>query len=180
MDGLINAILKISRDGRRPLKPETIELKELLEASAASLHHQVSETDGRIEVSADVAPIVADRLSLDQIFGNLLDNAVKYRSDRPIEIDIKARRIHGNRVRVDVTDNGRGIAPQDHQRVFDLFRRSGTQDKPGEGIGLAHVRTLVRNMGGDITLKSELGEGTTFTVLLPTDIRTVTRSNFGE
>ena len=58
-------------------------------------------------------------------------------------------------------DNGRGIAKQDHERVFDLFRRSGAQDRPGEGIGLAHVRTMVRNLGGDITLQSEIERGTT-------------------
>jgi signal transduction histidine kinase len=74
-------------------------------------------------------------------------------------------------VAIDVEDNGRGIAAQDHERVFDLFRRAGAQDKPGEGIGLAHVRTMARNLGGDITLKSELGRGATFTLRLPRDTR---------
>jgi len=175
MDGLINAILKISREGRRPMKPETVELGELLEAVAANVHHQVA--DGEVVVAAKIPPVVSDRFSLEQIFGNLLDNAVKYRADRPIHIEIAAKPLYGNRVQVDVADNGRGIAEQDHQRVFDLFRRAGTQDMPGEGIGLAHVRTLVRNMGGDIRLESEFGKGTTFSVILPTDIRTIARSN---
>jgi len=177
MDGLINAILKISREGRRQIKPETIEMGELLENAAASVRHQVAESEGEVVVSAKIPPIVGDRFSLEQIFGNLLDNAVKYRADRPIHINIAARPLRGNRVQIDVADNGRGIAEQDHQRVFDLFRRAGTQDKPGEGIGLAHVRSLVRNMGGDVKLTSEFGEGTTFSVILPTDIRTIVRSN---
>lgn len=59
--------------------------------------------------------------------------------------------------------------------MFDLFRRSGTQDRPGEGIGLAHVRTLVRNLGGEITLKSEPDVGTTFTIVLPVDLNDVKR-----
>lgn len=177
MDGLINAILKISRDGRRPLKPEKIDLKELLQATADTVNHQVSETEGEITVEADVPPIISDRLSLDQAFGNLLDNAVKYRAkDRPLHIVIKTRPLPGRRVAVDVTDNGRGIAPQDHQRVFDLFRRAGSQDQPGEGIGLAHVRTLVRGLGGDVLLASEPDKGTTFTVVLPEDSRNVIRS----
>ena len=66
-----------------------------------------------------------------------------------------------------VRDNGRGIEARDRERVFDLFRRSGVQDRPGEGIGLAHVRALVRRLGGSITLTSEPGQGSTFTVTLP-------------
>ncbi len=181
MDGLINAILKISRDGRRPLVPETIDLKAILEVTADNVHHQVAETGGKVTITASVPPIVSDRLSLEQIFGNLVDNAVKYRAkDRPIEIDIRVRPDIGGRVRIDVADNGRGIAAADHQRVFDLFRRAGSQDKPGEGIGLAHVRSLVRNLGGDITLSSQLDIGTTMTVMLPTDLRTVQRSKQSE
>ena len=177
MDGLINAILKISRDGRRPLKPESIDLKELLQATADSIAHQVAETEGEITIEIDLPPIMSDRLSLDQIFGNLLDNAVKYRAkDKPLHISLTSRRLPGRRFAVDVTDNGRGIAAKDHQRVFDLFRRSGAQDQPGEGIGLAHVRNLARGLGGDISLTSEEGQGSTFTVTLPEDSRTAIRS----
>lgn len=177
MDGLINAILKISRDGRRPLTPETIDLSTMIQATADSVQHQVAETGGEIVVADDLPTIVGDKLSLEQIFGNLIDNAVKYRApDRPVRIDITGSRMLGGRVRVEVKDNGRGIDAADHQRVFDLFRRSGTQDQPGEGIGLAHVRSLVRNLGGDISLSSEFGRGSIFTVLLPSDFTRVIRS----
>ncbi len=174
MDGLINAILKISRDGRRPLKPETVRLSELLETATNSVHHQISETGGEAKIEKDLPTVVSDRLALEQIFGNLLDNAVKYADpDRPLNIEIAGRPTYGNRFIVDVTDTGRGIAPQDHERVFELFRRSGQQNKPGEGIGLAHVRTLVRNLGGDITLTSELGKGTTFHVSFARDLNSI-------
>jgi signal transduction histidine kinase len=66
-----------------------------------------------------------------------------------------------------VADDGRGIDPRDHARVFELFRRSGAQDRPGDGIGLAHVKALVRQLGGTIALDSVLGGGSTFTVTLP-------------
>ena len=66
-----------------------------------------------------------------------------------------------------MADNGRGIAARDHARVFELFRRSGAQDRPGEGIGLAHVKALVRSLGGRIEVTSDLGVGTTFNVTLP-------------
>jgi signal transduction histidine kinase len=68
---------------------------------------------------------------------------------------------------IEVIDNGRGIDPKDHQRIFDLFRRAGTQDRPGQGIGLAHVRALVRRLGGTMSVSSELGNGSTFAVTLP-------------
>ena len=180
MDGLINAILKLSREGRRVLKPEPIRLDALLKTAAASVQHQVTEAGGAVEIDAKVSALVSDRLALEQIFGNLLDNAVKYRSPgRPLKIEIRAREDRGRRVLVEVQDNGRGIARQDHERVFDLFRRSGTQDQPGEGIGLAHVRTMVRNLGGDITLRSEIEQGTTMKLDLPHDLRAVLATQTG-
>ncbi len=180
MDGLINAILKLSREGRRVLKPEPIRLDALLQTAAANVQHQVTEAGGTVEIDAKVPALVSDRLALEQIFGNLLDNAVKYRSPaRPLKVEIRAREDRARRILVEVHDNGRGIARQDHERVFDLFRRSGAQDQPGEGIGLAHVRTMVRTLGGDITLQSEIEQGTTMKLDLPHDLRAVLATQTG-
>jgi signal transduction histidine kinase len=178
MDGLINAILKISREGRRQLRPEQVNLADIANTSVAAIHHQVAEGGGDVLTEINVNSIVTDKLSIEQVLGNLLDNAVKYQqADRKLRVTIRANHVSGNRVLIDVEDNGRGIAPTDHERVFELFRRSGTQTKPGEGIGLAHVRTMVRSLGGEITLTSTLGEGTTFHINLPRDVRAYLRSN---
>ncbi|MCK8779187.1 CHASE3 domain-containing protein [Rhizobium sp. NTR19] len=179
MDALINAILKISRDGRRELKPERINLKDLLETTAASVYHQVNDAGGEVTIAVEsTRSLVTDKFSLEQIFGNLFDNAVKYKHpDRPLTLSVKAQPIGRAAVRIEVADNGRGIAPEDHERVFELFRRSGVQDKPGEGIGLAHVRSLVRNLGGEITVTSTLGGGATFIIRLPTDLSQYVRSH---
>jgi signal transduction histidine kinase len=172
MDGLINAILKISREGRRQLKPEPVDLAELAEASVAAVQHQISESAGEISTDIRVGKLITDRLSLEQILGNMLDNAIKYQDTvRPLRIEIRARHVPGNRVIIEIEDNGRGIAETDHERVFELFRRSGSQTSPGEGIGLAHVRTMVRSLGGDVTLTSTLGQGTMFIINLPRDAR---------
>jgi signal transduction histidine kinase len=177
MDGLINAILKISRDGRRPLQPEPIDLEAVVRASGDAIQHQIAEADGELDVSVNVPNFVSDRFSIEQIIGNLFDNAVKYRDPkRPLKLAVKAFPLNRLKIGIDVIDNGRGIAPADHERVFDLFRRSGLQDKTGEGIGLAQVRSLVRNMGGEIRVKSELGKGTTFMIRLPTDLSQFVRS----
>jgi signal transduction histidine kinase len=178
MDGLINAILKISREGRRELRAESVDLTALIETAAAAVHHQASaEEGGGIEIDAQVPRITSDRLSLDQVMGNLLDNAIKYRApDRPIRIAVRTRRERRGWVKIEIEDNGRGIAATDHERIFELFRRSGAQNTAGEGIGLAHVRTMVRNLGGDIAVRSELGKGTTFTVTLPPNLAAYRRS----
>jgi len=172
MDGLINAILKISREGRRQLKPEQVDLNEIVAGATTAIQHQVVENGGSVSSDVTVPRIVSDRMSLDQVLGNLLDNAVKYQQPgRPLEVTIRARQASGNRIEIEVEDNGRGIAATDHERVFELFRRSGVQSQAGEGIGLAHVRTMVRSLGGDITLRSTFGTGTTFIITLPRDLR---------
>jgi signal transduction histidine kinase len=177
MDGLINAILKISRDGRRQLKPEEIELTPLVETITASVYHQISESDGSINLDMQAERLVTDRMSVEQILGNLVDNAIKYKHpDRPLVLGIRSMPEGRHMVRIEVQDNGRGIAEQDHERVFELFRRSGQQDQSGEGIGLAHVRSLARNLGGEISVISRLGEGSTFVFRLPSDLSRLVRS----
>ncbi len=177
MDGLIGAILKISRDGRRELKPERVDLRGLAEGALAAVAHQIAETGGEAVVDAQVAAVVSDRLSVEQALGNLVDNAVKYAAPgRPLRLAIRTRPHGPRRVRIEVEDNGRGIAEADRDRVFDLFRRAGRQDRPGEGIGLAHVRSLVRNLGGDVALRSREGEGSVFVLDLPADLREVRRA----
>lgn len=172
MDGLINAILKISREGRRQLKPELVDIREVAETSASAVHHQLADNGGQIETDVRIGKLVTDRLSIEQVLGNLLDNAIKYQEpDRPLKVAIRAKHAPGNRVEIEVEDNGRGIADTDHERVFELFRRSGKQSQPGEGIGLAHVRTMIRSLGGDVTLRSTFGQGTTFIINLPRDLR---------
>lgn len=171
MDSLINAILKLSREGRRERRPELVDLGAVIAASTAAIQHQVSAAKGTVDLDVDVGQMVTDRASLEHVIGNILDNAVKYRvKERPLRIKVVARQRSDGRIAVDIIDNGRGIADHDRERVFELFRRSGTQDQPGEGIGLAYVRTIARNLGGDVSVTSVLGEGTTFHVVLPRSI----------
>nr|WP_249803424.1 CHASE3 domain-containing protein [Bradyrhizobium sp. 21] len=166
MDRLISAILNLTREGRREFQPEKIDTRELIEAIVSTLAHQAVEAQAEIQV-APLPNLVSDRLALEQIFSNLIDNAIKYlRPGVPGEIRIGGRTKLGYAIFA-ISDNGRGIDAKDHQRIFDLFRRAGTQDKPGQGIGLAHVRALVRRLGGTMSVSSELNAGSTFTITLP-------------
>ena len=155
MDRLITAILNLTREGRREFEPVRIDTRELIEAIVTTMAHQAAEAEAQIRIEP-LPEIVSDRLALEQIFSNLIDNALKYlRPGVPGDITVRGRTKLGFAI-FEVTDNGRGVDPKDHQRIFDLFRRAGTQDRPGQGIGLAHVRALVRRLGGTMSVQSEL------------------------
>ena len=167
MDRLINAILKLSREGRRVIAPEAFDPADVADGAVAALRHLIDARGIDIAVGRPMPRLVSDRLAVEQILSNLIENATKYLDPaRPGRITVSGR-TERDRVVLSVADNGRGIAAADHQRVFDLFRRSGAQDQPGEGIGLAHVRALAYRLGGTIDLQSKLGEGSTFSLVLP-------------
>ncbi|MXO73782.1 histidine kinase [Altererythrobacter aerius] len=166
MDRLINSILELSRQGRRQLAPETLDMNALVDGVVASLY-QLAEDAGAGVTVEPVPDVRSDRIAVEQIVSNLVENALKYLDPkRPGEVTVSGRR-DGRMVEVIVRDNGRGIDPNDQERIFELFRRAGTQDQPGEGIGLANVRALAYRLGGNITVKSQLDEGATFILSLP-------------
>lgn len=170
MDRLINAILKLSREGRRSITPERVDPATVGDAIVASIQHLIDDRGATVTIDRPLPMVVTDRLALEQILSNLIENATKYlQPGRPGVIRLTGAR-ERNRVILSVVDNGRGIAAGDHQRVFDLFRRAGPQDQPGEGIGLAHVRALAYRLGGTIDVVSTLGEGATFRLNLPSDL----------
>lgn len=167
MDDLIKAILSLARDGQRSIRPEALDLRSVIAASAAGVRHQVLDAGGSLTEIVLVQSVVTDRIAFDQILGNLLDNAVKYRrKDRPLEIIVRAER-EGDYLSLSVKDNGRGIDARDLERIFDPFRRAGTQDQPGEGIGLTSAYGAARRLSATILVESVLDAGTTFTLKLP-------------
>ena len=167
MDRLINAILRLSREGRRQITPEKLDMNAVFAGIADTHRHQLDEKDIDFSVATRLPAIVSDRLAIEQILGNIIENAIKYMAPgRRGRIEIRGYVDH-QRVIFEIADNGRGIEPKDHDRVFDLFRRSGVQDQPGEGIGLAHTRALAYRLGGTISVESELGRGATFRINLP-------------
>jgi signal transduction histidine kinase len=167
MDRLINAILRLSREGRRPITPERLDTSALFQNVADTLRHRIDELGIDFVIAQNLPNITSDRLAVEQIFANIVENAIKYMvPGRKGRIEIRGRP-EGSRAIFEIADNGRGVDPKDHERIFDLFRRSGQQDQPGEGIGLAHTRALAYRLGGTINIESDLGRGATFRVNLP-------------
>jgi signal transduction histidine kinase len=139
MDGLINAILRLSREGGRTLTATPVELNALFTQSEASLRHQLDEVGATLTVAPNLPKVTSDQMALEQIFGNLLDNAIKYLAPgRPGRIEVRARNGEAGQIVVEVVDNGRGIAAQDQERVFELSRRGHrtcARARPGQAPG---------------------------------------------
>lgn len=166
MDTLIESILKLSRLGRLEFELEEVDVNALVDEIMDGFSHQVNElgTGMRRE---DLPSIVADRTSIEQIFSNLLGNAVKYLDpERPGVINVSGRHRRGH-TEFHVQDNGLGIPRDSLNRVFEPFRRVGPVNVPGEGMGLAYVQTIIRRYGGDIWCESAPGKGSIFSFTIP-------------
>src|SRR5262249_28217991 len=170
---LINEVLDISRieAGRLALTPEPIDLPDLLRV-ALDLIRPLAERHGIelvMEPSTARPPhrVLADRQRLQQVLLNLLSNAVKY--NRPSGRVTVAYRDDGARLRISVTDTGRGIEPDKLARLFLPFERLGaeTTDVEGSGIGLALSRGIVTALQGELNVESRVGEGSSFWLTLP-------------
>ena len=102
---------------------------------------------------------------------NLLDNAVKYRrEDTPLKLVVTTRDVSNHKIRITVADNGIGIRRDDLKKIFEKFYRVSTgnrHDVKGFGLGLAYVHKMVGELGGEITVESEINQGTKFNIILP-------------
>ena len=171
MDSLIKALLQLSRLGRAELKPERIDMNKKVQETLNTMAHQITEK--QIKVKIGPLPIIeADNLAMEQILGNLLNNAILYSvPNREGKIEITGE-TGLDQVTFHVKDNGRGIALEDMDKIFMPFRRVGKADVPGEGMGLAYTQPLVNRHGGHIECRSKVGEGSTFSFTIPIPIST--------
>jgi len=166
MDHMLTAILNLSRMGRRSLKIEAIDLHALCSETLSTLAYQIEQHATEIELG--YLPVIQnDRIVLEQMMGNLIGNAIKYLDpERPGKIKISSTQSNSG-ISISVRDNGRGILPQEEEKVFQIFRRGIHQDVEGEGMGLSYVQTLVRAQGGSISFEPAADFGTVFTIFIP-------------
>lgn len=170
LSGLVEQILSISMEQRKTLRlhTEEINLQDLI--SSLSELHQL-KADKPVKIKLDIEPeslsVVADRNHLNNIISNLMDNAVKY-SGEEANLTIHCRQIE-DKVLISITDLGIGIPLDKQKHIFDKFYRVPTgnlHNVKGYGLGLYYVKTMVEKHGGSITLASEPGKGSTFTITL--------------
>jgi signal transduction histidine kinase len=164
---LINDILDLSKieAGKMELELSTFMLPAVLENGLTMIRERAAghSITLALDVDPEVGEITADERKVKQVVFNLLSNAVKFTPDGG-SIDLAARCSNGQ-VEVTVRDTGVGIAPEDHERVFEEFQQAGQRE--GSGLGLALTRSFVELHGGRIRVESALGEGSTFTFTLP-------------
>jgi len=162
MDRLITDALSYSRIVRSELPLAPVDLRALLEGMVAS-YPSLQAPAARIDIADDLPAVLGNEAGLTQLFSNLLGNAVKFVPPGRIpHVRIFGERQNGT-VRVCVADNGIGIDPAMHDRVFVMFQRL-SKDYEGTGIGLALVKKIAERMGGSVTLQSEPGDGCRFWV----------------
>ncbi len=161
MRTLVKDLLNYCQLGFEAAKPKPTDAAAACEEAIENLQVTIEETSAVVNCRA-LPTVLAEHSPMVQLFQNLVDNAIKYRSDQPPRIDISAEPDNG-RWRFIVRDNGIGIPAEYHAQVFDTFRRvDSTEDRSGTGIGLAICKKAVERWGGEIWVESEPGQGSTF------------------
>jgi signal transduction histidine kinase len=167
MEKLLRELLELSRVGRVTSPPETIPLDALAREAVALLHARLRAAKARVEVLPGLPSVRGDRTRLLEVLQNLIENAVKFRSGQhPPVVEVGSRPGEDGPV-IYVRDNGVGIDPRYHERVFTLFERLDPRVE-GTGVGLALVKRIVEVHGGRVWVESEgAGKGSTFCFTLP-------------
>jgi PAS domain S-box-containing protein len=167
MQSLLNDLLELSRIGRIMNLPENVPFEEVVKEAIERVRGQLEAKQAQIKIQNNLPMIYGDRVRLVEVIQNLIDNSAKYSNPTSTPcIEIGAREnTHGQPVYF-VEDNGIGIDPQFHERIFGLFNKLDIKAE-GTGIGLALVKRIIEVHGGNIWVESELGKGATFYFTLP-------------
>jgi PAS domain S-box-containing protein len=166
LDGLIHDLLAYSRLTRIDVSLESVEVRSAVEAALHNLDEDIRVAGATIEIDEGLPPVKANRAVLVQVLTNLISNALKFGGERPL-VRVRAER-NGHNARIWVEDQGIGIAPQHHERIFRAFERlHGVERYPGTGIGLAIVHKGIQRLGGRVGVESREGQGSRFWFELP-------------
>ena len=166
LDRLIEDLLSYARIESQARQFVPVDCRVVLDDAVQLLEAQIRDAGAEI-TSSPLPTTMGDQGQLVQLFQNLIGNGIKYHGARPPRIHVSAERKDDAWV-FSVADNGIGIEPEQHQRIFEIFRRLHTQQEyPGTGIGLAVCRRVVDRHGGTIWVESEPGKGSTFRFTIP-------------
>jgi PAS domain S-box-containing protein len=168
MRSIIAQLAHVSRIGREELVWSNVHLPELIDTVMRRFSGIIQERHVEIRIDCPAAPLMIARAQVEEALENLVENAIHYGCrERRAVLDIRCA-LGKENVSIAVTDHGPGIAPQYHERVFEVFRRLDPSGPvQGTGVGLAAVQRLMRHIGGTVTLESDVDQGATFTLRFP-------------
>ncbi len=173
MQALIQDLLKYSRVGTQGKPFEPTSFSDALREALSNLKIAIRESDAEVTADEPLPTLLADATQIVQLFQNLISNAIKFRGEEPPRIHISAEEGDGEWT-FSVRDNGVGIDPEFHEKIFVIFQRlPGEKKVSGTGLGLSMCKKIVERHGGKIWVESEKGEGATFRFTLPADPVTV-------
>lgn len=163
MRNMIKEVLNYSRVGRDG-EIQNLKLKDIVAAAIKNIEQSIEESAALIHVHGDDTSINARPTELLQLFQNLISNAIKYKDPkRKPEINIHIKELSPQELQIQIQDNGLGIKPEYHEKIFAVFQRlDKSDDYQGTGIGLALCKKIVENYQGKISLDSKEGVGTSF------------------
>lgn len=166
MDSLLSGLLKLSRLDRAQINIEPLDMNALMNNVMENVIYHAKEIGAKITVD-NLPPCLGDALQINQVFSNILDNALKYLDDsRQGRIHIYCKSQATQNIYC-IEDNGIGIAPEHQDRIFGIFHRLDTVAKKGEGLGLTIVKHIINKHKGKVWAESEPGKGSRFFVSLP-------------
>jgi PAS domain S-box-containing protein len=166
MESLLAGLLRYSRLGRVALSIRPLNVNGMLSEIIAATKFQFEEANAEIRIDP-LPTCLGDDVQTSQVFGNLLDNALKYRDPaRPLRISITGS-IENNQAVYRIADNGVGIAPEHQAKVFEIFHRLNPETTVGEGLGLTIAQRVLERQRGRLWVESRVGEGSIFYVSLP-------------
>ncbi len=165
MQRLIDGLLVYGRIGRQGTAFEPVSLDAVLRRVVNDLDARIEEVQATVLVD-ELPEVQGDRTQLEQLFQNLLLNALKFHGERPPHVEVSAERGDGE-WRLSVTDRGTGVPPDQREAIFAMFTRGGSGDERGAGIGLAVSARVVANHGGRIWVEDNPSGGSTFQFTLP-------------
>jgi chemotaxis family two-component system sensor kinase Cph1 len=167
MDSLLSGLLRLSRLGRAALNIKNLDMNKLVLDITKSFEYQVKEKGVTLKINK-LPPCLGDETQINQVFSNLIDNALKYLDPTQTgAIKISGRKENGHAVYY-IKDNGIGIAPEHQERIYEIFHRLNPAATQGEGLGLTVTRKILERHTGKIWVESEPGRGSKFIITLPT------------
>ena len=166
VNSVTSGILRFIRLGQMDIQWERLDVNQLMMGIVSSMEFQLKKKGVVLQIG-DLPDCMGDDVLVTQVFSNLIDNAQKYlEPSRPGEITISGKTVNGWSVYA-ITDNGIGISPEHHARIFQVFHRLTPQHEKGEGLGLSIVQRITDRHQGKIEVESSPGNGTTFQVYFP-------------